>query len=165
MKNRIFVLFALILCISSDIFAKNLQKPDYIIGDKRILEDAKDAYDNLDYSNALNLALKSKESRKDKVDWEIMTLENSFKPAEVKYVGDELSAIIPVLIERQDYDAIEIINRYFKIKEKDFYSDSAKKLLKYIKSNREFPEADFLIGNIYRLEGEYDFAKNIILQR
>lgn len=159
MKNRIFVLFALILCISSDIFAKNLQKPDYIIGDKRILEDAKDAYDNLDYSNALNLALKSKESRKDKVDWEIMTLENSFKPAEVKYVGDELSAIIPVLIERQDYDAIEIINRYFKIKEKDFYSDSAKKLLKYIKSNREFPEADFLIGNIYRLEGEYDFAK------
>ena len=104
MKNRIFVLFALILCISSDIFAKNLQKPDYIIGDKRILEDAKDAYDNLDYSNALNLALKSKESRKDKVDWEIMTLENSFKPAEVKYVGDELSAIIPVLIERGPED-------------------------------------------------------------
>lgn len=157
MKLKFFCIFYFI--IYSFVFANNLQKPDYIFDDKRILEEAIEAFDNLEYGDALNYALKAKEARKNKILWEIYTLENSLKPAEVKYVGDDISTIITVLKDREDYDAIEIFNRYHKIKGTDFFENSAKKLLAYIKTQKDFPEADYLIGNIYKLEGEYNFAK------
>jgi tetratricopeptide (TPR) repeat protein len=61
--------------------------------------------------------------------------------------------------QKEDFDAIEIFNRYHKIKGTDFFENSAKKLLAFIKTQKDFPEADYLIGNIYKLEGEYNFAK------
>ena len=157
MKLKFFCIFYFL--VYSFVFANNLQKPDYIFDDKRILEEAVEAFDNLEYGVALKYALEAKEARKNKVSWEIYTLENSLKPAEVKYAGDGISTIITVLKDREDYDAIEIFNRYYKIKGSDFFENSAKKLLAYIKTQKEFPEADYLIGNIYKLEGEYDFAK------
>ena len=65
MKLKFFCIFYFI--IYSFVFANNLQKPDYIFDDKRILEEAIEAFDNLEYGDALNYALKAKESRKNKI--------------------------------------------------------------------------------------------------
>ena len=72
MKLKFFCIFYFI--IYSFVFANNLQKPDYIFDDKRILEEAIEAFDNLEYGDALNYALKAKESRKNKILWETMIL-------------------------------------------------------------------------------------------
>ena len=142
MKLKFFCIFYFI--IYSFVFANNLQKPDYIFDDKRILEEAIEAFDNLEYGDALKYALKAKESRKNKILWEIYTLENSLKPAEVKYVGDDISTIITVLKDREDFDAIEIFNRYHKIKGTDFFENSANKFalpcssfFKFISRNKD----------------------------
>lgn len=140
------------------LFSQTLKEPDYIYNDQRIFNDAEIAYENNDFSLALKLAEKAIETRKNRIDWEVFTLENSFKPAEVKYVGDFLSLSKNVLSERQDYDSLAIINRYEKKYGTQAFDDSKIKLIDFIKSKRPFPEADVLCANIYKLEGEYVLA-------
>lgn len=156
--KKIFVACTLIF-LTFGAFAQKLQKPDVIKTDKRILLDAQTAFDELRFADALTLAEKAKVARKDLILWEKTTLENSFKPAEVKKVGDFITDSIPVLEEREDYEALEIIKKYSKLKGIDFFEDSKKNLVAYIKTRDPFPEADFLIGQIYCLEGEYEIAE------
>ena len=137
------------------IFSETIAKPDYIIDDKRIFLDAQIAFDRQDYGLALKLVERAKAARKQKVKWEVYTLENSLKPAEVKRAGDFIPDILPVLSDRQDYDALEIFSRYEKLYTMDFFENSAKKLIAFIKNRSEFPEADYLSGCVYQLEGEY----------
>ena len=139
-------------------------KPDYIITDKRIFQDAVIAFENNNYGESLKLVEKAQASRRNKVDWEIFILQNSFKPGEVKAKGDNIFDIIPVLEERQDFDALDIIGRYLKYYGGEYFDNSAKKLLSFIKNHRTYPEADYLKGKIYQLEGEFDFAEKLFLQ-
>ncbi|MDE5897837.1 MAG: hypothetical protein K2H09_01025, partial [Treponemataceae bacterium] len=83
---------------------------------------------------------------------------------EIKYVGDSIADSIPILQERQDYDALEIIEAYRKKPGLDFFNDSKKRLLEYVGSRSPYPEADFLAGYIYQLEGEYDVAERCYLK-
>lgn len=146
------------------IFSETIAKPDYIIDDKRIFLDAQIAFDRQDYGLALKLVERAKAARKQKVKWEVYTLENSLKPAEVKRAGDFIPDILPVLSERQDYDALEIFSRYEKLYTMDFFENSAKKLIAFIKNRTEFPEADYLSGCVYQLEGEYSVAEQLFLK-
>ncbi len=159
-----FLFFTLFLLISFYSFSVQGVKPDYIITDKRILQDAIIAFENQDYGESLKLIEKAEAYRRNKVNWEVSVLQNSFKPAEVKIRGDNLFDIIPVLEDRQDYDALDIIKRYIKIFGADFFDSSADKLIDYIKNHREFPEASYLKGKIYQLEGEYQFGEKLFLQ-
>lgn len=158
--------FGLIFAFFSGIyiFAAPVVKPDYIITDKRIFQDAVIAYESQDYGKSLRLLEHAEAYRRNKVAWETSILQNSFKPAEVKIRGDNLFDIIPVLEERQDYDALEIIERYFKYFGADYFESSSKKLLDYIKNHKEYPEVSYLKGKIYQLEGEYQFAEKLFLQ-
>ena len=158
------IILSVFFCISFCGFASPVVKPDYIITDKRILQDAVIAYENQEYGECLKLVERAEAYRRNKVSWEVSVLQNSFKPAEVKMRGDNLFDIIPVLEERQDYDALDIINRYLKVFGADYFESSAKKLIEYIKNHREFPEASYLKGKIYQLEGEYQFSEKLFLQ-
>lgn len=165
MKKIIFLLIFFVMVwsgISQN--SRKLKKPDYIIDDKRIFLEAQIAFDEKNYSETLKLLDDARISRKNKVDWEVDTLKNSFKPAEVKIMGDDLNDIVKVLQDRQDYDAIEIINYYKRILTLEFFDFSAQKLISFIENNREFPEADFLAGKVYQLEGEYEVAQKLYLQ-
>lgn len=158
MKKSI-LLFCLSL-LSVSVFSQRLQRPDTVNTDKRILMNAQTAFDELRFADSLTLAEKAKVARKDLIHWEKTVLENSFKPSEVKRAGDLISGSIPVLEERQDYEALEIITKYTKIKGLEFFEDSKKNLVEYIKTQSEYPEAEYLIGQIYCLEGEYSLAQN-----
>ena len=78
--------------------------------DKKTLNSAQIAFENQNYGEALKLAEEAKQIRKERNRYEISLLENSFKPAEVKYAGDSLADTLKVLADRQDYDAIEIFS-------------------------------------------------------
>lgn len=163
MKKTLFFVFILffnlIFC-----FSEQVVKPDYIIDDKRVFLEAKIAFDEKDYGLALKLVDRAKTLRKQKVKWEVYTLENSLKPAEVKIVGDNIIDIKKVLLDRQDFDALDIIARYEKYYSLDYFDSSSKKLISFIKNRIMFPEADFLAGKVYQIEGEYDIAEKFLLQ-
>ncbi len=160
MKKNVFAITLLFFAV--DFYSQNLKKPDYIHGYERIIENAQIAFDEQNYGDALSIAEKAKIERKQKIEYEILTLENAFKPAEVKRQGDSLERIEKILKERQSEDALEIINRNFTKYGKERFNDSKNELLSFLRKNIAFPEADFLIGKIYSLEGEYEIAYNYL---
>ena len=152
-KIAVFIFFTLHI---SALFAE----ADYNVfcRDKKTLNSAQIAFENQNYGEALKLAEEAKQIRKERNRYEISLLENSFKPAEVKYAGDSLADTLKVLADRQDYDAIEIIDWYSKIVRNFDFNDSKNKFMDYLRGISEYPEADYLIASIYKLEGEYEFA-------
>ncbi|MFA6856978.1 MAG: hypothetical protein WCR31_07200 [Treponema sp.] len=131
--------------------------------DIRLLRDARDEYRSGNYGEALRLADEAKIERKNQVMWEIYTLQNSFKSFEVKKAADLLSAIIPILEKRQEYDSLEIIRRYETKMSASYFNDSASRLIAYISGRKNFPEADWIIGDVYKYDGEYELAKAYLL--
>lgn len=152
------LIFLVFFCALVNIFSKNLKKPDYVHNYERILEEAQILFDENSYGEALKQAEKARNSKKEQSEYEIYILENSFKPAEVKRKGDSLNLILEILQEREDFDAVQIVKRNFRKYGADFFDNSKEKLLSFIRKNAAFPEADFLMGKIYCLEGEYSFA-------
>ena len=153
MKNIFFL--SLLLLLPPAVFSRSADVQEDF---RRLFMKAQIAFDAQDYGQALKLVDLARKSRKDKIAWELTTLKNSFKPAGVKHAGDSLAAIKTVLKDKQDYDAIAIINAYERFYGTEKFEDSAKKLLGFIETLSPYPEADFMAGHIYRLEGEYDFA-------
>lgn len=156
-------LICLIFFCALNLFSKSLKKPDYVHNYERILEEAQISFDENSYGEALNLAEKAKNSKKYQSEYEIYVLENSFKPAEVKRKGDSLNSILEILEEREDFEAIRIIKRNFRRYGEESFDDSKNNLISFLRKNAAFPEADFLIGKIYCLEGEYSIAYECFL--
>ncbi len=163
MKRLLTASMISVLC-AGFLSAAQPQKPDYIMNDRRIFEDAKIAFETQEYGKALNLCERAQASRRRRTEWEVFTLQNSFKPAEVKMRGDAVLDVIPVLEERQDYDALEIIGRYRNFYGLEGFNSSCSGLVSFIGARRNYPEADFLKGRVYQLEGEYQVAEKLMLQ-
>lgn len=124
----------------------------------RILQEAKALYDQNDLSGALNLALKAKENRKAESEWENYILENALSPFEVRRVGNEFEKVLPVLEEREQKDALSIIRKYLDLYSTERFHDSVYELKDFINQKSVYPEADYLVGKIYQVEGEYKAA-------
>jgi len=158
------LIFIISLCTFFFVFAdEKPKKPLSLNNDIRLLRDARDEYRSGNYGEALRLAGEAKIERKDQIIWELYTLQNSFKSFEVKKAADELSAIIPILEQRQEYDSLEIIRRYEMKMSVSYFNDSPSRLITYISERKDFPEADWIIGNVYKYEGEYSLAKEYLL--
>lgn len=117
------------------------------------------AYDNQDYGKALKYAEDAILYKKQKVETELDLLNNTLSPKQVQKAGDNIEKVLAVLEERNEKESIKIINNYVKIKGMDYFEESISKLLEYIKGTEVYPEAQKLIGDIYKLEGEYEFAE------
>lgn len=158
--KKIFI-FILTLFLSAEVFTATSENfRDF----RKLYLEAQIAFDAQDFGQALKLIELAKKMRKERIDWELMTLKNSFKPAEVKYAGDSLVTIKSVLSGKQDYDAIAIIDSYLRFYGAERFADSARTLLAFIETQYPYPEADFMAGRIYRLEGEYAFAHKFYSQ-
>ena len=158
--KKIFI-FILALFLSAEVFtAASESFRDF----RKLFLDAQIAFDAQDFGQSLKLIELAKKARKERIYWELNTLKNSFRPAEVKYAGDSLITVKSVLSEKQDYDAIDIIDSYERFYGKSRFEDSVKKLLAFIETQYPYPEADFMAGKIYRLEGEYAFAHKFYSQ-
>lgn len=144
---------------SSFLFAKVAPKrPESQNFSWRILENAQVAYDAAQYGEAMNLANRAKVNRKAEIDWEVYVLESAISPLAVRRAGEEFKEVLKVLKERDENDAISLINKYVRLYGVDFYDDSISNLVAWVKEKAVYPEADFLIGKIYQLEGEYNTA-------
>lgn len=171
LKSFLFVFF--FFCSSYTAFTQSdnelythvdIEKPDYVIGDKRIFLNALNAFDANDYGATLKWIDKAKATRMQKAQWEVQTLKMSMRSPDVKVFGDDVANIAKVLAEREEYDALQVINHYKKYYTLEAFGNSMKRLISFIQSQSPYPEADYLSGRVYQLEGEYDVAQKLYLK-
>ncbi|MBQ0051338.1 MAG: hypothetical protein KBT11_04660 [Treponema sp.] len=124
----------------------------------RILQEASFLFENNDFNKAMNMANKAKENRKAESKWECYILDNSLSPFAVRRVGSNFDDVLPVLEERQQDEAVNIINKYIKLYSKKRFHESVYEMRSWVEAKSVYPEADYLIGKIYQVEGEYELA-------
>lgn len=155
MKKAAFVILFSIFNLT--LFAQNYISSKGVVA----LRNAKNAYEAKEYGKALKYAEDAIYYRKTQSTDDYELIQNSLSSRQVKMAGDDIEEIIKVLNERDEYDCINTIKFYTNKKECD---NSISKVLEYIKSQEDYPEAEKLIGDIYKLEGEYDFAEEYYLK-
>lgn len=117
-------------------------------------------FESKEYGKALKYAEDAILYRKEQITYEHDLIQKSLASREVKKAGDSISSIVPVLLSRDEYECADLIKYY---NSKGDFDDSITKVLAYIKNHEKYPEAQKLIGDIYKLEGEYDFAESFYL--
>ena len=122
-----------------------------------------EAMDAQDYGKALKYAEDAILYRKQRIENQINTLKNSLSAKRVQAAGDHFDPVLAVLDNRKEYETASIINYYIKKKGRDYFEDSVNNLLIYLNNSKDFPEAHKIIGDIYKLEGEYEFAEEYYL--
>ncbi len=122
--------------------------------------DAVNAFESKEYGKALKFAEDAILYRKEQITKDYNTIQTSLSSREVKSAGDDIPSIIQKLQSRDEYDCIDLINYY---NGKGNFGNSISKVLSYIQSQEQYPEAQKLIGDIYKLEGEYSFAEQYYL--
>jgi len=157
MKKIILPLF--LIFVSFSLFCQIVpKKPETAELSWRILQDAQFAFDKGNFSNAMNLANKAKANRVAESDYEVYILDVALSPLAVRRAGEDFGAVLKVLEERDQSEAISIIKRYLELYGEKFFSYQVSEMKDWVEAKRVYPEADFLIGKIYRLEGEYKTA-------
>lgn len=157
MKKIILSLF--LIFVSLSVFSQVVpKKPESDELSWRILQAAQFAFDRGEFSKAMNLANKAKANRVAESDYEVYILDVALSPLAVRRAGDDFDAVLEVLKERDQIEAISIINRYLELYGTKFFGYSVQRMASWVQEKQVYPEADFLIGKIYRLEGEYKTA-------
>lgn len=156
--KRLILSFLVLLNFTSLFSQVVPKKPESSEFSWRILQDAQFAYDNGDIAMAMNLANKAKTNRVAESDYEVYILDVALSPLAVRRAGEDFESVLDVLKERDQVEAISIIKRYIELYGAKFFDYSVHKMEDWVKEKRVYPEADFLIGKIYRLEGEYKTA-------
>jgi len=85
-------------------------------------------------------------------------LKNALKPRQVKRAGDDIQEVYKALEERDDYDACKIMDTIFLLRPPVFFDFSISRFMSYLEEKVAFPEADYITGKIYSIQGEYKQA-------
>ena len=142
-------------------FAVNVFSVDLINEDSvQSYRDAKSFFLNKEYGKALDKCEEAITFRKENILEEVSIITEALKPKQVQRAGDDLSAVLKVLNERNEKRPISVINKYIKLKGEDYFENSISKLISHIQQKEHYPEVYKLIGDIYKLEGEYKFAED-----
>ena len=155
------LIFSSVLALCAQTFAfvapKRPESKDF---SWRILENAQVEFDLAHYGEAMNLANRAKQNRCAEVEWEVYVLEGALSPLAVRRAGEFFDDVLKVLRERDEHEAVALIEKYVNLYGVDFYGNSVYGMLDWVKAKAVYPEADFLIGKIYQIEGEFGTAYN-----
>ena len=158
-----FLITALTLLFSTYLFAAAPTAAELATESLNSYREALNSFDNMDYGKALKYSEDAILFRKQQLEKEKQTLKDSLSVKRVRDAGDSIYAVLDVLEDRKEKESIRIINTYLKKKGVDYFDNSITKLREYMNSMIHYPEAHKLIGDIYRLEGEYKFAEDYYL--
>lgn len=144
-----------LLCAGASAVPKRIQKGQEAW---RFLKKAQDALERNDFGAAVQFADQGKNIRKQDAEWQMYVLENTLKKAKVRHAGDSLERVVPVLEELELFEAAEIISLYLEKYGEAFFNGSYSRLMRFVAGYAQYPEADFILGKVYQLEGEYGIA-------
>ena len=162
MKTKSFITAFILLALGGVMAAQHPVKPKVSEQSWRVLAKAQVAFENGDYGQAVSLCEEAKESRAKELKWNNYVMRATLNSPEVKKKGPFISDLIPVLKAREDFEALEIVDYWIGKRGADYFDNSLPKLVEYLKRLDEYPECDFLLAKIYRLEGEYGMAMKFL---
>ncbi|GMO62334.1 MAG: hypothetical protein Ta2A_08880 [Treponemataceae bacterium] len=161
MKKLVIIFILVFLCFEAIFGITNLpldQQP------WRLLEQANIYFENGEFGKALMLAKNARENKEKDYAWLGTTLTNALKAWEVQKAGDDIESVLRVLKSRDEHRAVAIIESFVSEKGLAFFHKSVKEIMSYIKKMSVYPEADFLCGKIYAIEGEIPVAKSYFIK-
>lgn len=155
-----FFTIVLIFSLSISIFCKErITLNDTLISYRNAITE----FDNQNYGLSLKYCEEAILYRRQLIDFQIETLKNSLGANRVRAVGDKIDDVLKILNERKETESISIINYYIRKFGIERFDNSISNLQKFIESSKTFPEVHKLMGDIYQLEGEYEFAEEYYL--
>ncbi|MCQ2577762.1 MAG: hypothetical protein MJ176_04435 [Treponema sp.] len=149
MKKSVCALVVLMSCLS--LFALDESQ--------RLYNEALTYYENADYGRALKPCEEAIRLHKEDIEGQEEQIKNALKPRQVALAGNSIVEILKVLNKREEWDYVNLIKYYLNKKGEAYFDDNIENLLAYLKKIEIYPEAHKLIGDIYKIEGEYDFAE------
>lgn len=166
-RNRIFkpLIFTFSFCaffLAAE-FTLYAQKSDLESGfdglSWHILVQAQNAFEERDFGSAFRLVENAKQQRKAEHDWAVDTLDAVIASSFMTKTGSDINVVLSELRERNNTDAIRIINQLLERFGIEYFDFSIYKLNEHVKKNTAYPEADFLLGKLYMREGEYELPE------
>lgn len=167
MKRKFFICLFIFDCIFySLVFAQHINSVRKPSGEEYwyILKQAQNAFDSTKYGDAIKLAENAKQKKKEIAEWQSFILDQTQKNYKVRKAGDYLEEILPILKDKNYNEAVSIINKNLELYGMDFFHGKFSELCKWVDSSYIYPEADYLIGKIYKLEGEADLAYQYLIR-
>ena len=166
-RNRIFkpliVTFSFCAFFLAAEFTLYAQKSDLESGfdglSWHILVQAQNAFEERDFGSAFRLVENAKQQRKAEHDWAVDTLDAVIASSFMTKTGSDINVVLSELRERNNTDAIRIINQLLERFGIEYFDFSIYKLNEHVKKNTAYPEADFLLGKLYMREGEYELSE------
>lgn len=125
---------------------------------------ARSLFKNGEYGSALRLSNEAKEKRKEILQNERKLLLQAFKNVSYNFEKLGISELENKLLKKNENASLCILREYLEKYGADKFENSPTALLDFITSLEAFPEADFLIGEIYKIEGEYQLASVFYLE-
>lgn len=154
-KISLLILMIITLCLNVwaiEYLKENMDK------EWHLMEKAKISIETKDFGTALLYVEKAVEVHTQICKKNYEYLKNALKPYQVRRVGDEINDVYNALKERDDYDACKIMDDVFLLKPPEVFDFSVTNLIAYLKERIAFPEADYITGRIYFIQGEYKQA-------
>jgi len=123
-----------------------------------LMEMAKISIERKEFGNALVYVERALEVHTTTYQNNYEYLKNALKPYQVRRVGDDIDEVYKAFKERDDYDACRIMDDVFLLRPPVTFDFSMQRFMDFIKERIAFPEADYITGRIYSIQGEYKQA-------
>jgi len=149
--KKIIILFFLIV-FAAPVFAQNAQ-PWWLS-----LEQGKLKFRSGDYGGALLLFEDARRDRRAKYEQMERDFINFLSLREVRPIGDSLEFVERFSYERQYTAASSALEELYYRIPKSSFKNSAKAALEAFDKLKDYPEAEYWIGEVYRVEGELSLA-------
>jgi tetratricopeptide (TPR) repeat protein len=153
MKKKIFlVIFSLFLFLFS-LEAQTSSRPFWFI-----LEEGKSLFRNQDYGNALIAFEEAREQRRNmytKMEQDIIAM---LSLPDVRLFNDSLSSVETYAADMSIINVTKAFDELYYRIQRESLNNSANAALKALGSLKDYPEAEFWIGEVFRAEGELGVA-------
>ena len=155
MRKKISGLKLLFLFIffTAPVFSQPATQPWWFL-----LEQGKQKYMNGDYGGALLLFEDARRTRSSMYEQMERDIVNLLSTNEVRRIGDSLERVERYSSDRQYKAAVKALEELYYRVPKASLNNSAEAALNAIGKLKDYPEAEYWIGEIYRVEGELPLA-------
>ncbi|MDR1025648.1 MAG: hypothetical protein LBL56_07970 [Treponema sp.] len=123
-----------------------------------ILEQGKLLFRQGDYGSALLAFEDARRQRYDRYAGMERDLINFLSMPEVRGIGDSLTILESYIAERRHVDVEKALGELYYQVSRESLQDSALRALEELGKYKDYPEAEYWIGEIYRVEGELNLA-------
>lgn len=161
MKKLVFFLYLILICACC---YSQVGNNSFNTASWKLLDNAQRAYDEGDIMMAMKLAENARQARNEEYTNAAVVMENALIPTAVQRRGDLIPDIRTIWEERKETQAISVLDNALLLHTKEDFKNSITEVCNWYRSRINYPEAEYLLGKLYMLEGEYDIAEDFFTQ-